>query len=243
MVTKRNNSKTKVLVTVDGAVSSARGSYRKRVDKVLALSHEFRDPVLRQVALTHGSVTDKPSYDRLEFLGDAVLSLIVADELMVMHPTADEGDLTRWRSALTNRAVMAEIASEYRLDQLIKVGPGTSPELPSIMSCAMEALVGAVYLDGGMSAARRFVRSAWDTRFRTVQDDVSDYKTELQEYTQKRWRVLPEYDVKSVGKQHAPLFEAKVYIDESLYATGIGPSRKSAEALAARGALEKLTHR
>lgn len=192
-----------------------------------------------------------PDNERLEFLGDAVIGLAVARQLMELFPEASEGKLSRWRSSLVSRKTLAEIAIELRLGDYLMLGRGErrtgGAEKRSILAAALEALVGAVYLDGGIDAAAGFLNRIYRNWFDSLLsgDDHSlrmlDRKTSLQEKTQQLYRTTPEYRlVGSWGAEHEKHFRVEILIAGQVVATGDGRSKKEAEQQAASAALSAM---
>ncbi len=214
------------------------------------LGHRFRDPSLAQAALTHPSYAaerpDLVSYERLEFLGDAVLGFVIADELFRRYPDAEEGRLTKHRIALVSGGTLATIARECAIDRLLLVGEGErrtgGSRKSSVLENALEALIGAVYLDGGIDAARRVIVRLFAGRLeRAPEHTADDAKSRLQELTQARGLGLPEYRVVAEGgPPHAPTFTVEVLIAGSPVGSGVGPSKQRAEKAAAADALSRI---
>jgi ribonuclease-3 len=213
------------------------------------IHHAFSDPELLGEALTHRSYhnehpEERAHNERLEFLGDAVLGMIVADALMRLAPDASEGQLTQRRAALVNEPTLARIALELGLGEALRLGRGEEKnngrEKPSILADAVEAVVGAVYLDGGIDAARAVVRRLLgealdDAASGTVGTDV---KTALQERLQAGGGGTPSYHVVATsGPDHLKEFEVEIVFDDTVIARGRGRSKKEAERDAARNAL------
>lgn len=228
-------------------------SRRERLRALAAsLGHEFRDLDLLDRALTHRSYvheTEGASADneRLELLGDAVLGLVVCEELLRRFPEAREGELSKIRSRVVSEPVLAARASALGLGDYLLLGRGESEgggrERPSILADAFEAVVAALFLDGGLDAARRFVLS----RFEGVLADPhltaasKDPKTSLQELAQERHRAVPVYRVVSEeGPDHDKRFEVEVEVPGGVRARGRGRSKKAAEQAAAECALALL---
>lgn len=209
--------------------------------------HVFRDAGLLKQALTHRSA-GAPHNERLEFLGDALVGLFVAEALYARWPKADEGALTRARSELVRESSLAAIARGMDLGGALILGPGEMKSgghrRDSILSDALEALVGAIYLDGGYEACRQAVMS-W---FGRAIDELpagkveKDAKTRLQEWLQARQRSLPVYElVSESGDDHAKVFRVRCRLsDADLAAEGEGGSRRTAEQAAAEGVLQAL---
>ena len=210
------------------------------------LSYRFRDPVLAELALTHRSV-GKPNNERMEFLGDALLGVMVAELLYEAHPNASEGELSRLRAQLVNGQALAVIARELELGDGLKLGPGELKSggfrRDSILADAFEALLAAVYLDGGFDACRQVVRELFGGRVAAIPRSSKDAKTRLQEWLQGRGLPLPQYELKNAhGEDHAKTFDVFCAITEpqAISAEGHGGSRRAAEQDAAETVLRLL---
>jgi ribonuclease-3 len=220
------------------------------VDKPLPveLAHVFRDPRLLEQALTHRSA-DNRNNERLEFLGDAMLGLVVAEELYRRFPDADEGQLTRLRAALVRKETLASIAASLRLGDFLRLGEGELKSggfrRESILANALEALLGAIHLDGGFAACRERIVKLYEDRFSGLDPDLltKDPKTELQEWLQARRRPLPVYRLlKTEGEPHDRRFTVECIIEElPVPLQGEGRSRRAAEQEAAGRALDSLS--
>ena len=188
------------------------------------------------------------SNERLEFLGDAVLGLVVTDHIFRTYPDLPEGELAKVRATVVSAAALAEIAVELELGDAVMLGKGEDAsggrEKPSILADATEAVIGAVYLDGGWDAAEALVLDLLGDRIAAaaVGPGGQDYKTRLQELAARELETLPAYDVRDEGPDHAKRFFATVTIDGVSYGTGEGRSKKQAEQAAARVAWEVLSH-
>lgn len=220
------------------------------------IGHQFQQSELLRVALTHPSYhfenkgTSAGHFERLEFLGDAVLDLLMSESLMKQHPTVDEGTLSKWRASLVNEQCLSGIARTLDLGKHVFLGRSESQnrdqsqDRPRMLASVFEAVVAAIYQDAGLEAARKFVDREFEpmvSRLSTDNEFASDYKTRLQEYAQKRWKVLPEYRmITTEGPEHAKIFTFEVWISEEQYGRGAGNSRKAAEQAAAKAALIKL---
>jgi ribonuclease-3 len=211
------------------------------------LAYRFLDPALAELALTHRSV-GRPNNERLEFLGDALLGVIVAEMLYQAHPHASEGELSRLRAQLVNGQALAVVARELELGEGLKLGPGElksgGHRRDSILADAFEALVAAVYLDGGFESCRGLVRDLFAQRVADLPRSSKDAKTRLQEWLQARGLPLPTYDlIGSQGDDHAKMFDVACSIAEpaSLRVHASGPSRRAAEQEAAELVLGRLT--
>lgn len=221
------------------------------------LDYVFKNKTLLEEALTHSSCVNEDSgrrvgrhNERLEFLGDAVLELCVSDALFARFPNAREGELTRMRAGLVNTRVLAEMAKSLRLDSNLRLGRGEEAQggrsRAPLLADLFEAVLGAIYLDGGQSAAERVVRRLFDSRWPTASltQRRKDYKTQLQEATQRLegpQRGLPLYIPDGCeGPEHARIFAVIVGLPDGQKARATGVSRRSAEQEAARLALELL---
>jgi ribonuclease III len=208
----------------------------------------FADPALLRRALTHPSWSLEnggEDYERLEFLGDSVLGFIVADHLHAAFPTRSEGELTRMKVALIAGTTLSPVARELGLGEALLLGRGATRDgrRDSVLEAAFEAVVGAVFLDRGLPAARDLVIRALGDRMDadTLLSLSVDPKTELQELTQARGLGLPSYRiVASDGPAHEPRFTAEVSVGDTALASGEGTSKQAAQQAAAREALGRL---
>jgi ribonuclease-3 len=213
------------------------------------IGYRFSDPGLLTLALTHASVapTRLESNERLEFLGDAVLGLIVCHELYARRTELLEGDLTKIKSAVVARQVCAEVAEEAGICELLHLGKGMPDPtgLPqSVAAAVFEAIIGAIYLDGGLEEARRFVLAHVQKHIRRALSDEHqrNYKSLLQQYSQRHWGSTPSYlllDEK--GPDHTKCFEMAASINGRHFQSAWGNSKKEAEQEAARQALIELS--
>lgn len=205
--------------------------------------HRFNDPGLLKEALTHPSATRRGKHaprnnQRLEFLGDRVLGLVVAHLLIARFPHEDEGPLSRRHAALVRREALAEIAAEFGLGEALTFARseegGRGRTNPSILADALEALIGALYLDGGLLVAERFIRTRWESRVRGMGQPPRDAKTALQEWAQARGHKLPAYRLTGTeGPAHAPWFEVEVTLADYPPVTASASSKRQAEQAAA----------
>lgn len=213
------------------------------------LGHTFADKALLTRALTHRSAAPDASaahsYERLEFLGDRVLGLVVAAMLIEAFPDEDEGALARRYNALVRGQTCAEIAAELGLGAHLLLGAGEALSggraKATLLSDAAEALIGAIFLDGGYEPARAFVEAHWRARMLAVETPRRDAKTALQEWSQGKGLPAPDYAlVAREGPDHAPLFTVTATIQGLEPATGRGRAKREAEQAAARALLERL---
>ncbi|MGA9852334.1 MAG: ribonuclease III [Gammaproteobacteria bacterium] len=214
-----------------------------------ALAYRFRDPQLLRQALTHRSASDINN-ERLEFLGDALLNVMISAELFEKHVQLEEGALTRLRASLVNQDALASVAGDIELGEYLNLGPGElksgGQRRSSILADALEAVLGAVYLDGGFENVRAVILNLFGTRLATPvsTEALKDSKTQLQEALQARGQPLPVYSVEVVtGQAHRQVFHVNCQIDSlSIHAQGVAASRRGAEQEAARRVLELLSH-
>ena len=227
--------------------STAGADHGAAADLERRLGLTFKDPSLLELALTHRSyayehdVTE--TNERLEFLGDAILNLCVTDLLYARFPTYLEGDLAKLRASLVSEPALATVAGELNLGESIRLGRGESQSggrgKPSIKADALEAVLGAVYLDGGITSIRRLVKRLFGSR---IEDAVGkeipkDAKTRLQEIVTRAHGILPRYRVTGSGPDHAKEFRAEVFVNDEFRGAGEGRSKKEAEQAAAAQAL------
>lgn len=210
----------------------------------------FSDPLLLDVALTHRSYAfehGSPRHnERLEFLGDAVLGVLVTDMIFNWYPDLSEGEMAKLRASTVNMAVLADAARELGIGSELHLGRGEElsggRDKSSILADAYEAVLGAVYLDQGMPAARSVVERslAEHIRDQVERGVVRDFKTSLQEHAVRQRGAIPEYRITASGPDHAKRFDAQVFLVGELLGEGTGRSKKEAEQAAAKRALPKL---
>jgi len=213
-----------------------------------SLGYPFDDPNLLKQALTHCSAGSRNN-ERLEFLGDALLGCVIAAELFDRYPKAREGELSRLRASLVRRESLADLAQGLEIGRYLKLGAGERKSgghnRNSILADALEAVFGAIYLDGGFAACRQSILGLFSERLAAVADPetLKDAKTRLQEFLQSRQMALPEYTVIEVsGEAHAQSFRVQCVLGDSQIAPtqGSARSRRQAEQKAAGKMLEQL---
>lgn len=213
--------------------------------------YTFRKVYLLERALTHRSYANENRLsehnERMEFLGDSVLNLVVSEQLMNALPGSSEGDLSRIRAAVVSEPSLAAVAREIDLGNYLLLGRGEEQtggrDKDSLLADSLEALVASIYLDGGIEYAGEFITRFFDETIRKAQTigGTSDYKTEVQELCQERLKTLPGYTVVSEsGPDHQKQFEVELSVRGEVYGRGAGKSKKEAEQRAAKEALEKL---
>lgn len=203
------------------------------------LGHRFANPALLVRALTHPSVSADPShrggdYERLEFLGDRVLGLVVAEMLFERFPEEAEGLLARRLAKLVGKDTLASVAEDFDLGNVMRFAMGEDEKQgrsnPGLLSDACEAVIAALYLDGGLPVVQAFIVQAWRQRIEEDREPPSDAKTELQEWAQGRGLPLPRYsEVDRQGPPHDPLFTISVEVEGKQPQTGTGRSKRAAE--------------
>lgn len=203
------------------------------------LHHKFDRPALLERALTHPSVSaDREhrggDYERLEFLGDRVLGLVVAEKLFARFPEEAEGLLARRLAKLVAKETLAAVAEDLGLGKFMRLAMGEDERQgranPSLLSDVCEAVIAALYLDGGLPAAKRFIDEAWTHRIEEDREAPSDPKTELQEWAQARGLPLPRYsEIDRKGPPHEPIFTIRVEVSGEPAQSGQGRSKRMAE--------------
>jgi len=213
--------------------------YVKQLEEITA--HRFKDRARLERALTHASVQDarKGNYERLEFLGDRVLGLVIAEMICLIFPHASEGELSVRLNALVNAEVCARIAQQIGLPDMIHMGLEMKSlegrRLSNMYADVVEALIAVIYLDGGLAAVRPFIHRYWDERARRSAGQRRDAKTELQEWAHRQGGAQPLYRVlKRKGPDHDPVFEVEVRVSGFAPAKGKGRSKRQAERAAAK---------
>lgn len=215
------------------------------------LSYTFKNKSLLARALTHKSYANElkntiEHNEKLEFLGDAVLDLVVGEFLYEKYPTDNEGGLSKKRASIVNEEILFELARDMELNKLLQLGKGEAQTggalKPRLLASSLEAIVGAVYLDGGFAIAKDFIRKEFLPLCDKIcchEDFERDYKTRLQELVQKAQKETPKYEVLAEeGPPHDRQFLVCVKVKEEVWAQGRGRSKKNAEQSAAKCALE-----
>jgi ribonuclease III len=215
-----------------------------------ALGVRFTDADLRRTALTHRSYAfergETVTNERLEFLGDSVLGIVVTDMAYRTYPDMPEGSLAKLRAAIVNMTALADVSRSLGLGDHLLLGKGEEQsggrDKASILADALEAVLGAVYLDLGLDAARELVERLFRPRMEAyIGGEGLDYKTLLQELASRVLRSLPEYRLRDVGPDHEKEFTATVYLGGQPYGRGTGRSKKEAEQQAAQEAFARLS--
>ena len=217
------------------------------------LNYRFKDQSLFQMALTHSShayeTQDHPlDNERLEFLGDSVVGLIAADFFYAMYPEANEGDLSKFKSSASSTVALADYARQIQLDEVIHLGKGEEKsggrKKSTILAGSFEALIGAIYIDGGFDAARTVYERLLEGSYAKVKKqghEINNYKSALQEFLQKEDLPAPQYKmVTAAGPDHRKEFVVEVIVNKTVLGRAKGPSRKVAEQKAAENVLKSF---
>lgn len=233
-------------------LSRERMQQLRRLERVLGV--RFREPALLHQALIHRSYRQsakpgavKTDNETMEFLGDAVLGLVISEELYRLYPISEVGELAKVKAQVVSRATLGEIAIAMHLDQWILLGQGETARgegrRPSVIGSALEAVFGAVYLDRGLPATMKLIKRLFRDQIEQMEtgEGSTDYKSLLQEYVLRYFKVSPEYRmVGESGPGHRRRFQASVGWRGKVYGHGSGPNKKAASQEAARVALEHL---
>lgn len=218
------------------------------IDSIPGVPYRFSTPGLLQQALTHRSA-GSANYERLEFLGDSILNLVVSVRLFEVYPNAPEGDLSRMRARIVRGQTLSEIAGKVALGKFLVLGEGEMKSggfrRASILADALEAVLGAIYLDGGFEACREVIVALCDPLITSLPaaESLKDPKTRLQEWSQGRGLALPRYELlREAGMDHAKVFHVRCLLeDQGVDIAATGASRRQAEQSAAAAALAHLT--
>jgi ribonuclease III len=223
----------------------------KEFEEILGL--EFNKLELLNVALTHSSYANQFSLtyndhnERLEFLGDSVLSMVISEYLYKKFKTKQEGKLTRIRAGVVCESSLAEISRRLMINKYIRIGKGEElsggREKDSLLADACEAVIASIYLDGGLENARKFILNNLSGKIDLISNNYNyrDYKSKIQEYVQGNSLAIIKYTVSNEsGPPHDKIFEVEVYLDNKCFGKGIGKSKKEAEQNAAKEALRAL---
>tara|TARA_X000000950_G_C13683158_1_gene564837 strand:+ start:171 stop:836 length:666 start_codon:yes stop_codon:yes gene_type:complete len=208
------------------------------------IKYNFKKKSILEKALTHKSYNNNINNEKLEFLGDRVLGLIISERLLEKYPEEKEGVIDKKFANLVNKKTCSVIAKKINLKKFIYLGSSHKKldrSSDKIISDCLEAIVGAIYLDGGLRSAAKFIHYFWEEFLLKSNITLIDSKTKLQEFSLKKFKVLPKYTFfKKTGPQHRPLFKTEVQIPNSKKVTGIGSSKKNAQQDAAKKLLKFL---
>lgn len=206
------------------------------------LGYEFKDESLLKISLTHPSFSKKNNYERLEFLGDRVLGLIISDEIFHSYPDDSEGNLAKKISFLVCKNTLIKIADELRLEKHFIISKNIKENsFDSIKANSLEALIAAIYLDSNFSNTYRIVKKFWNNCIQKINLDYHDPKSKLQEWSLKTNNILPVYEVKKKeGPDHNPIFTVNLKLNGKIYSIGVGKNKQDAEVMAAEKALKEI---
>jgi ribonuclease-3 len=224
------------------------------------ISYHFKHPELLRRAVTHKSylhenrIQAQQDNERLEFLGDAVLDLVISEFLIDQYPVATEGDLSKAKAQMVSEPMLSRVAKQMEIGKFILLGKGEEltlgREKPSILADAFEAVIAALYLDGGYGEAKAFIIRCFDQPLKDLANQSGaepsehphfDYKTSLQEFCQKKFETLPVYELlRESGPDHQKRFEIQLFISGRVISQGAGRTKKEAEQMAAKEALKLL---
>ena len=206
------------------------------------LGYEFKDESLLKISLTHPSFSKKNNYERLEFLGDRVLGLIISDEIFHSYPDDSEGNLAKKISFLVCKNTLIKIADELRLEKHFIISKNIKQNsFDSIKANSLEALIAAIYLDSNFSNTYKIVKKLWNNCIQKINLDYHDPKSKLQEWSLKTNNILPVYEVKKKeGPDHNPIFTVNLKLNGKIYSIGVGKNKQDAEVMAAEKALKEI---
>ena len=214
----------------------------KQFEKLLKIN--FNDKKLLSRSLIHKSYDENYNNEKLEFLGDRVIGLVISKKLLALYPHDKEGTIDKKFASLVNKKTCAKIAISIKLKKYIQTGSSfknLKSDDEKILSDACEALIGAIYLDQGIEFTEKFVLNIWDSFIKSSKIMQIDSKTKLQEHSLKKYKKLPTYKItKKIGPNHNPVFKALVAIPNSKKYVGFGKSKKIAEQNAAKSLVEDL---
>ncbi len=214
----------------------------KELEKII--KYNFKKPLLLEKALTHKSFDNNINNEKLEFLGDRVLGLVISEKLLNKFPDEKEGIIDKKFANLVNKKTCIKIAKKMNLKKFLYLGGSHKrfeKSADKIVSDSLEAIVGAIYLDGGLKFSEKFILNFWETHIDKSVITLIDSKTLLQEYSLKKFKILPKYTFfKKTGPQHEPFFKTEVEIPESKKIIGEGSSKKKAQQNAASKLIKLL---
>tara|TARA_B100001027_G_C16264433_1_gene331164 strand:- start:329 stop:1006 length:678 start_codon:yes stop_codon:yes gene_type:complete len=210
------------------------------------LKINFTNENLLEKALTHKSYNLYENYEKLEFLGDRVLGLVLSKKLLELYPNEKEGILDKKLASLVNKNKCYEVGKKLNLEKFILYGKTKKKSInfeKKIVSDSIEALIGAIYIDSGIDVVEKFILKNWKKHISMSTELKIDAKTRLQEYSLKNYKVLPMYKVISnTGPRHSPTFKVAVKLKDTKFVEGSGSSKKNAEQVAANNFLEKINN-
>ena len=213
-------------------------------DLEIKINYQFKDKSLINRAMTHKSYNNNENNEKLEFLGDRVLGLVISKKLLDKYPNEKEGTIDKKFANLVNKKTCVDIAKKLQLKKYLYLAPShknLERSTNKIVSDSLEALVGAIFIDGGLKSSEKFILNFWETYLDKSFITLIDSKTKLQEYSLKKFKKLPKYTFfKETGPQHKPSFKTEVEIPNSKKIIGVGSSKKNAQQNAAAKLLKIL---
>ena len=217
----------------------------KNLDKLQReIRIKFKNIALLKKTLSHKSFDSNNNYEKLEFLGDRVLGLIISKKLLELYPHKEEGFLDKTLASLVNKNKCYEIGKKLSLNKYILLGNVKNKSNfieKKIVSDCCEALIGAIYLDGGFEVVQKFILNVWSEHLTNSKTLVIDPKTKLQEYSLKKFKSLPVYKlISSLGPKHKPVFKVSVKLKDNMSSISIGNSKKDAQQSAANELIKKI---
>ena len=217
----------------------------KNLDKLQReIKIKFKNIALLKKTLSHKSYDSNNNYEKLEFLGDRVLGLIISKKLLELYPHKEEGFLDKTLASLVNKNKCYEIGKKLSLNKYILLGNVKNKSNfieKKIVSDCCEALIGAIYLDGGFEVVQKFILNVWSEHLTNSKTLVIDPKTKLQEYSLKKFKILPVYKlISSLGPKHKPVFKVSVKLKDNMSSISIGNSKKDAQQSAANELIKKI---
>ena len=207
------------------------------------INYVFKNKFFLITAFTHKSSDSENNYEKLEFLGDRVLGIVISKKLLELYPNEKVGSLDKKFASLVNKNMCLEIGKKLKIDNFINIGKDKSRKQieNKIISDCCEALIGAIFLDSNLDQAKKFILNNWSTHLKSSFDNVVDAKTKLQEYSLKKFKTLPSYKlISNTGPRHKPTFKVGVKISNTNYIFSTGSSKQKAEQSAANELLKSL---
>lgn len=206
------------------------------------LGYKFKNKLLLKCSLTHPSFSKKDNYERLEFLGDRVLGLIISHEIFHSYPDDREGDLAKKISYLVCKNTLIKVADQLKIEEYFFISKNIKKtSFDSIKANSLEALIAAIYLDSNFSITYKIIKKLWNSYITKINLDYHDPKSKLQEWSLKTNNILPVYEVKKKeGPDHNPIFTVNLKLNGKIYSIGVGRNKQDAEVMAAEKALKEI---
>lgn len=206
------------------------------------LGYKFKNKLLLKCSLTHPSFSKKDNYERLEFLGDRVLGLIISHEIFHSYPDDREGDLAKKISYLVCKNTLIKVADQLKIEEYFFISKNIKKtSFDSIKANSLEALIAAIYLDSNFSITYKIIKKLWNSYITKINLDYHDPKSKLQEWSLKTNNILPVYEIKKKeGPDHNPIFTVNLKLNGKIYSIGVGRNKQDAEVMAAEKALKEI---